>query len=94
MDNVFTRARAYPTMVGANLLDALDWSGGPEVEDMARCLVHHGVAALLNAAYPDIGYPRSVDDVIDDVNAALNSRNRDIMEDLKDELDYYNNLGD
>lgn len=93
VDSVFSEASAYPTITGATLLEALSWPGGDEVEDKARLLVHHAVAALLNAAHPDVNYPRSEADVISDVNAALASGDPGIMIDLKDDLDADNNLG-
>jgi hypothetical protein len=51
------------------------------------------VAALLDAAHPDVDYPRTPASVIADVNAALASRNRDTILDLASRLDADNNLG-
>jgi hypothetical protein len=60
---------------------------------MARILLRSAVAALLNASHPDINYPMSEAEIIDAVNAALASMNRNTMEMLKNQLDMYNNAG-
>lgn len=93
VESVFSEASDYPTITGATLLEALSWPGGDEVEDKARLLVHHAVAALLNAAHPDVNYPMLEGDVIAEVNAALASGDQDTMLDLKDILDDYNKFG-
>jgi hypothetical protein len=49
------------------------------------------VAALLNAAHPDIDYPLTTAQVIADVNAALASGNRKTMLTLAKSLDALNN---
>jgi hypothetical protein len=67
--------------------------GGPDLEGMARMLMFHAVAAVLNACDADIAYPMSVDDVIDAVNEALASLDRGEVGTLKDMLDMYNNYG-
>ena len=83
----------YPDLASANLLDALSFKKGRDLEGAARILLRQAVAALLNAAHPDIDYQMEEDNIINAVNNALNSGDRDIMLNLKDELDYYNNLG-
>jgi hypothetical protein len=74
------------------LLDALNYKGGEDDSGMAQNLLRAAVAALLNAAHPEVNYPLSVAEVISQVNAALASGRED-MEILKNELDMNNNLG-
>jgi uncharacterized repeat protein (TIGR01451 family) len=75
------------------LLQALSFQGGSGTVGAARILLRAAVAALLNAAHPGIDYPRTVAEVIADVNAALASGNRATMLTLATELDTDNNLG-
>ena len=77
----------YPTIAEATLTDALGFGGGSGIEGGARILLRHAVAALLNAAHPEVSYPRSVGDVLGAVDAALASQNRGTMLDLADELE-------
>lgn len=74
------------------LLQALDLSGGPGPSGAAQTLLRAAVAALLNAAHPDVDYPDSVADVISSTNAALASGNRNTMLSLASDLDTQNNL--
>jgi hypothetical protein len=76
-----------------NLLEALDFGGGPGAAGAAKKLLSHAVAALLNAAHPDVDYPLSESEIIDQVNDALASGNATTIENLKDTLDAYNNQG-
>jgi hypothetical protein len=69
-------------------VDALDANGGGE-----NALMRHAAAAYLNAAHPFITYRLSTDEIVDSVNAALGSGDRHIIEDLKDDLDEFNNFG-
>ncbi len=91
IESVFDNVPA--DLQGTSLLDALKWPGGDEVEDKAQLLLHHAVAAVLNAAHPNIDYPWSVVQIVDAVNAALASGDPDVMLDLKDMLDMWNNYG-
>ena len=63
------------------------------MEDAAKILLRQAIAALLNAAHPNITYPLSENEIITQVNNALSSLDRDEMLSLKDVLDDYNNLG-
>lgn len=67
------------------LLDAV-WLGGGGENALAR----HAVAALLNAASPDVNYAYSVADVIAGVQAAYASGD---FEPFKTDLDFANNAG-
>jgi hypothetical protein len=75
------------------LLDALNYKGGSGLKGAARNLLRAAVAALLNAASPNVDYPRTTAEVIADVNAALASNSRSTMLSLAEELDRDNNLG-
>lgn len=75
------------------LLAALSFAGGPGVAGAARILLRQAVAAVLNAAHPDVDYPQTAGSIIAEVNAALASGNRDTMIDLAEKLDAQNNLG-
>ena len=75
------------------LREALNFTGGSSTTAAARILLRAGVAALLNAAHPNLNYPRTTADVVADVNAALASNNRSTMLALASELDADNNLG-
>ncbi len=91
IESVFDNVPAE--LQGTSLLDALKWPGGDEVEDKAQLLLHHAVAAVLNAAHPNIDYPWSEGEIVDAVEAALASGDPDEMLDLKDMLDMWNNFG-
>ena len=77
----------------STLLAALSFQGGTALADAARLLLHHAVAALLNASHPGVDYPRTPASIIADVNAALASGSRSTMLALKNQLDSDNNLG-
>ena len=82
----------YTDLENKTLLQALKFKGGRGLEGAARILLRTAVAAILNDAHPDIEYQFD-GDVIVAVNNALASDNRTLMLDLKDDLDYLNNLG-
>jgi hypothetical protein len=67
------------------LLDAV-WLGGGGENALAR----HAVAALLNAAHPDINYYYSVSQILAGVQAAYASGD---FEPFKSALDFANNAG-
>jgi len=75
------------------LLDALNYNGGSGRTGAARILLRAAVAALLNAASPNVDYPRTPAEVITSVNVALTSNSRSTMLTLAAELDRDNNLG-
>jgi hypothetical protein len=74
------------------LLAALSLSTGPGTQGGAQILLHHAVAALLNASHPGVDYPRTAASIIADVNAALTGSRAGMIA-LKDALDADNNLG-
>jgi hypothetical protein len=75
------------------LLEALSFQGGSDLNGAAEILLRAGVSALLNSAQPNVDYPVTTAEVINSVNAALASGDRDTMLDLAGKLDKYNNLG-
>jgi hypothetical protein len=75
----------------ATLLEALSFKGGPTVQDAKNILMRAAVAALLNSFAVD--YPLSPDEVVDMVNEALASNDRDTILALAGVLDANNNLG-
>jgi hypothetical protein len=74
------------------LLAALDFEGGSTTADAAEVLLRQAVAAILNAASPDVDYPLTVAEIIAQVNAALASGDRATILALAEELDTFNNL--
>ncbi len=68
------------------LLAALDFEGGGTA-GAARILLRAAVAALLNAAHDDVNYPRTTQQIVNDVNTALASGNRATMLQLAEALD-------
>jgi hypothetical protein len=71
-----------------SLIQALNAEGGG-----INALARHAVAALLNAAHPEVDYPFTEADIIADVAAAIASGDKQIIEALKNDLDEANNLG-
>jgi len=92
-DGSMTDNEERPVYKTDTLITALNYQGGEGLSGMAQSLLRAAVAAVLNAATEEINYPLTVGDIIMQVNNALASNDRIEMEDLKDELDYYNNLG-
>ncbi len=80
-------------LADATLLEALKFHGGAKQAGAQRILLRAAVAALLNAACPEIDYPTFEAGIISAVNAAIESDDREAMLELKDRLDEYNNLG-
>jgi hypothetical protein len=88
----FSQTSAYPTQGNSTLLSALSFQGGSGLEGEAEILLRASTAAPLNAAHPNVNYPRSETSILSDVNAALASSNRDTMLSLASALDTDNNL--
>ena len=75
------------------LRQALSFQGGPGLAGMARNLLRHSVAGLLNILHPDIEYPLTEGQVINRTNTALNSGSRAQMEAQKNEFASFNRRG-
>jgi hypothetical protein len=78
-------SEAPDSIADVTLLDALSLRGG-DVNALAR----QAVAALLNAANPDVDYPLTEAEIISMVNDAFATGEG--VESLKDTLDEFNNL--
>ena len=75
------------------LMDALEYPGGNGVIGAARILLRHAVAGLLNAAHPDVNFPRTPAEIIAAVGTALASGDRQTILDCKDEVNQQNSQG-
>lgn len=91
--SVFELPSELQELSSKNLSEALNFRGGNSIVDKAKILLRQAVAALLNAAHPDINYPLSESNVINRVNGALASLDKNVIVNLKNILHYYNNLG-
>lgn len=75
------------------LMQLIQGGGGPGINGAATILLRAAVAGLLNAADPRVDYPLSPVQVVNQVNSALASCDRNVMTNLAGTLDGYNNLG-
>ena len=87
-----------PELLGDSFLDALRYKGGKGELGAARILLRAAIAGILNYEFlgtdnPEFEYPMTMNEIINQVNSALASGDRDIMLSLKDMIDGYNNLG-
>lgn len=78
---------------GTSLLSALQGGGGSGLSGAQKILYRAAVAALLNAASPDVDYPLTAAQVIAQVNAAVATGDRPTILALAATLDANNNLG-
>lgn len=78
---------AFGSRGSLTLADALGTGGGG-----LNALLRHSVAALLNAAHPDVDYAMTTSQIVSAVQAAVAGGNVAI-EQLKNQLDGYNNSG-
>lgn len=93
LDSVFVQIHHFPALASTTLLQALSFGGGSDLQGAAEDLLKQAVAALLNAAHPNVDFPRAPSTVVADVNNALASGSRSAMLDLASGLDADNNLG-
>lgn len=75
------------------LRQALNFQGGETLTGAAEILLRAAVAAQLNARHPDVGAPLAAAAMIDAVNAALASGDRNTILSLATTLDNNNNAG-
>ena len=89
----YAPADSYNTVFGIgspiSLYSALTARGNAA----GQALLRHSVAALLNAAHPDINFPFSEAEVIALTQAAWADGRRNVINSLKDTFDDANNLG-
>ncbi|ANM31094.1 hypothetical protein ABI59_18210 [Acidobacteria bacterium Mor1] len=83
----------YPCLAWDRMKDALHYRGGKGHWGAARVLLRHATAAVLNASNGDVLYAWTEQQIIDEVNAALATKDRHTMLELKNELDALNNAG-
>jgi hypothetical protein len=77
---------------GTTLKDALDFQGGPDLQDAKNILLRQAAAAYANSIRLAGAYPLTTAQVIAQTNAALASGDRDTILAFADVLDGYNNL--
>jgi hypothetical protein len=90
LGSVFTEVP--DALAGVTLLDALSFEGGPTLTDAQEILLRQAVAALLNAAHPDVDFSLTTSEVIAAVNAVLGSDRETILA-LAEELAAANEAG-
>lgn len=89
--NTFIESARYGALGNATILGALRFQeGGAGALGAARTLLRAAAAALLNAAHPQLEYPRTRTQVITAVDTALRSGDAEAMLTLADELDEAN----
>jgi hypothetical protein len=94
IDSVFEIPTELTPIESLTLNSALNLPALPGLSGAALILLKHAIAAILNAAHPDINYPiPEATDIIEQVNVALASLNRKTMLTLKNTLETYNELG-
>ena len=84
---------AFPNIGSRSLLEALSFQGGDTVAAAVRILLRQAVAALLNAAHPNVDYPLTTAQIIANVNAAIATNNRSTILGVKDILAGFNERG-
>ena len=75
------------------LYDALGGGGGPGVAGAQQILLRAATAGLLNIQHEDVNYPKTAVQLLNEVNEALATEDRDEILALADELDDLNNEG-
>jgi hypothetical protein len=91
---VYTQTDLFDTVFGVSafpnltLLGTLQLRGGG-----INALGRHAVAGLLNAVSPDVNYPITSTEVIAATQAAINSGDATLIEQTKNTLESYNQLG-
>ena len=92
---------AHPSVADLTLKQALQGGGGDGIKGASKILARAATAAWLNAAHEGLGYPWRRDRagldgrpaLVNAVNAAFASYDRDTMLELASRLDTDNNLG-
>ena len=86
-------AAAFASLGDDSFLDALNYKGGADAIDAAGLLLKQAVAVLLNASSTNVDYALTTAQIVAQVNAALDSGNRNTMLTLAGQLDGFNNAG-
>ena len=90
--SVFSAASAYPALNSITLREALALRAGPWIDVALRTMIVRATAALLNAADPTVSYPKSTAEIINAVNNALISGNKNAMLALAMQLNHLNGM--
>jgi uncharacterized repeat protein (TIGR01451 family) len=93
VDSVFTIPSELGNLADDTLMQAFGYGGGKGIYGGARILLRAAVAAILNACNDNVAYPMGETAVINAVNAALATLDRQEMVGLGGILDMYNNYG-
>ena len=99
IEDVFTLSdgttfpESIPGITDATLITALNFGGGKGFEGKARNLLRAGVAALLNAAHPDVDYRYGEEQVKVLIISAFWYGDPDYFDTLKEDFDCWNNMG-
>lgn len=93
VNSVFSGTYLDSKLGSATLQQALSFKGGSTLSGAQQILLRAAVAAYLNAASAGVDYPLTVQQVVDQVNAALNTTDRDYVINTASQLDSFNNLG-
>ena len=86
-------ADCSPDLASTSLIKGLDFNGGGGICGSARILLRAAIASALNASHPSVAYPRTLESILEDTDAALAECSRDPMLDLGAALDSDNNRG-
>ncbi len=84
---------ACPALASKTLLQSLQGGGGPAFCDKVQILIRAAVAAVLNADNPNVAYPRTVTEIKNAVNTAINSASSSTVTTRASSIDKDNNLG-
>jgi hypothetical protein len=90
---VFTIPASFSSLSNVSLLDALSFPGGSTTTEAAQILLRIGVGSLLNSSSLPGHFPLTTAQVIDQINTALASGDRDTILTLASHLDQLNNSG-
>ncbi len=71
------------------LLEALNLTG-PGVPVNVNALIREAVAAVLNATHPDLNYPLTEEQVVQEFQNAFDSGDSNIIEAQKDRFEFFN----
>lgn len=93
VNSVFSGAYLNATLGNATLQQALSFKGGPDLAGAQQILLRAAVAAYLDASSAGVAYPLTPQQVVDQVNAALNTNDRSYVINTASQLDSFNNLG-
>jgi hypothetical protein len=89
--SVFTLPPDLSSFNNESLLDALNGQGGPDLSGATEILLRAAVAGILNATDTNVQYPTTAAKIINHVNVALKSEDRDRILALATKIDNFNN---